>query len=74
MNERFSKIYNKILKEKNGVNLIESIKKIIIKLEQNKNQKYIRNQRHTTKEYICRIIEVLNNNISWRKYNGKIDG
>ena len=39
-----------------------------------RNTKYVRNKKYTTREYITGIIEVLSNNTSWRKYNGKISG
>ena len=74
MNERFTKIYDKILETKGNMNLIELMEAIVIKLEPKKNEMYKRNQKHSIKDYICGIIEVVNNNISWRKYDGKIDG
>uniref|UniRef100_A0A6C0CAK5 Transposase IS4-like domain-containing protein n=1 Tax=viral metagenome TaxID=1070528 RepID=A0A6C0CAK5_9ZZZZ len=74
MDARFSKIYGKILEKKGNMNLVDLNEEIIIKAESDKNKKYIRNQKYTIKDYICGIIQVLNNNISWRKYNGKIDG
>jgi len=37
-------------------------------------EKYKLNNKRTVKEYIYGIIEVINDNISWRKNNGKING
>ena len=50
------------------------MEEIIQKKEIRKQEYYRRNIKYTTKDYIMGIIEVLSNNISWRKYNGKIDG
>jgi hypothetical protein len=72
--DKFLKIYEKLLKNKQGNNLIDILENIINKLEPPKNESYKRNIKYSTKDYICGIIEVLSNNISWRKYNGKIDG
>ena len=65
------KIYNKLCNHKN--NFIDIMEQIIIKLDK-KDQKYTHNKKYTNRDYICGIIEVLSNNTSWRKYNGKING
>lgn len=39
-----------------------------------KKEEYKRNKKYAIRDYICRIIEVVSNNISWRRYNGKICG
>ena len=72
--ESFRKKYSKLFIERENSNFIERMEKIITQLEPNKNEKYKRNCKHTIKEYVCGIIEVISNNISWRKYTGKIDG
>jgi len=72
--DKFMKIYYKLFNNHNGDSLIQIIENIIEKLESGKNKNYKKNVKYTIKEYICAIIEVLSNNISWRKYNGKIDG
>ena len=41
------------------------MEKIINELEVNKNTNYRRNVNYTNRDYICGIIEVLSNNISW---------
>jgi hypothetical protein len=71
--DKFIKIYKSLFKN-NKESFIDIIEKIINKLEPKKNKNYCRNQKYTTKEYISGIIEVITNNISWRKYNGKING
>ena len=60
-----------INRKKNFIQLFESI---IKKLEPSINDDYRRNIKYTMSDYIMGIIEVLTNNVSWRKYNGKIDG
>jgi len=72
--DKFMKLYYKLFNNHNCDSLIQIIENIIEKLESGKNKNYKKNVKYTTKEYICAIIEVLSNNISWRKYNGKIDG
>lgn len=69
--DKFRKIYHKLYKNQdNFINLMEDI----IKRLDKKNQKYNHRQKYTIRDYIIGIIEVLSNNVSWRKYNGKIDG
>ena len=72
--EKFMIIYKKLLKNKTGDLLINIMEIIINKHEKHKNKNYVSNLKYTTRDYICGIIEVLSNNISWRKYIGKIDG
>jgi len=72
--DKFMNIYSKLLKNNNNDSLILIMESIIEKMESGKNAIYRKNIKFSTKEYICAIIEVLSNNISWRKYNGKIDG
>ena len=57
----------------NKNSFIDIMEKIINELD-NKNKKYILHKKYSIKDYICGIIEVISNNISWRKYNGKING
>ena len=70
--DKFMIIYRKLLKNGNRDSLIDIIEEIINKFENKKNKDYIRNIKYTTRDYICAIIEVLSNNVSWRKYNGKV--
>jgi len=72
--DKFFIIYKKLLKNNEGNSLIDIIENILNEIEKDKNKKYIRNIKFTNKEYICEIISVLSNNISWRKHIGKIDG
>jgi hypothetical protein len=72
--DKFMVIYRKLLRNDSGNSLIDIMEQIINDLEKDKNKNYIRNTKHTTKEYICEIIQVLSNNTSWRKHIGKIDG
>lgn len=69
--EKFRKIYFKLCNGEN--NLIDVMEKIIIEMDK-KNEKYVRNKKYTIQDYVCGIIEVISNNISWRKYQGKING
>jgi hypothetical protein len=69
--ENFRKIYKKLYK--NNGSLIELMVKIINNLDP-KNQKYSHNKKYSITDYVEGIIEVLSNNVSWRKYNGKING
>ena len=68
------KIYKKLFSNENKDNFFNMMEEIIQKKEIRKQEYYRRNIKYTTKDYIMGIIEVLSNNISWRKYNGKIDG
>jgi transposase len=70
--EKFKKIY-KTLFQTNKESFI-NMESIVKKLESSKNEKYIHNKKYSTREYVCGIVEVLSNNVSWRKYNGKING
>ena len=72
--DKFIKIYKKLFRNNNGDSLIDIMEEIIIDLEKDKNKSFARNIKYTTKDYLCGIIQVLSNNISWRKYIGKIDG
>lgn len=69
--EKFRKMYSKLYK--NNENLIDLMENIISELDK-KNQKYTHNRKYSTRDYIKGIIEVISNNVSWRKYNGIIDG
>ncbi len=71
MNDKFMRLYSKFCKPEN--NFMGLMENIINRLDK-KDTKYIRNKKYTTVDYIYGIIEVISNNISWRKYNGKIDG
>ena len=67
MKRNSKKMYHKLFSK------TESLNDIVKELDQ-KDQKYAHNRKYTHIDYICCIIEVLSNNISWRKYNGKING
>ena len=69
--KKFKKIYKKLCDHKN--NFIDLMEKIIKKLD-TKKKEYIHKRKYSEKDYICGIIEVISNNISWRKYIGKING
>lgn len=69
--EKFRKIYNKLYK--NNDNFIDLMENIINDLDK-KDQKYTHNRKYSTRDYIKGIIEVISNNVSWRKYNGIING
>jgi transposase len=69
--DKFKKMYYKLYNKKES--FIDLMEDIINKLDV-KNQKYVHNKKYTTKDYIIGIIEVLSNNVSWRKYNGYING
>ncbi len=71
---KFMEIYQTLLNNKNNDSILDITDKIINKLEENKNKSYRRNFKYTNKQYLCGIIEVLKNNISWRKYTGAING
>ena len=47
---------------------------LIIELEPLKNNKYKLNNKYTNIDFINGIIEIINNNTFWSRYNGKIDG
>jgi hypothetical protein len=70
---KFWKIYSGLIKDRKH-NFVQLMKKIIQDLEETKNENYARNKKHTLEDYVMGIIEVLSNNVSWRKYNGKING
>lgn len=72
--ERFSKIYEKLMVKNGRESFVDTIEKIITQLEPAKKEEYKRNKKHTTRDYTRGIIEVVSNNISWRRYNGKICG
>ena len=61
----------KFMDESSFMNLFENI---VIQLSPIKNSSYRRNCKHTLKDYIKGIIEVLHTNISWRSYKGPING
>jgi len=71
--DKFFRVYKTLIINRKN-NFILLFKSIIKKLEPVKNESYIRNKKHTLEEYLMGIIEVLCNNISWRKYMGKING
>ena len=73
MMNKFMEIYSKLFKN-NKNSFIDIMINIINKLERAKDSNFKRNQKYTTKDYICGIIEVVSNNTSWRKYNGLING
>jgi hypothetical protein len=72
--DKFQKIYKDLLKNNNGDYLIDMMEEIVNDLEKEKNKKYARNTKYHIRDYICEIIKVVTNNISWRKYIGIIDG
>ena len=69
--EKFKKIYEKLFSKRES--LIEIMVRIIEELDK-KDKKFSHNRKYTEEDYVCCIIEVISNNISWRKYNGKING
>jgi transposase len=71
--EKFWKIYKSLIKDRKN-NFVVLMKTIIQRLDIKKNMSYARNIKHSVEEYVAGIIEVLTNNISWRRYNGKING
>src|SRR5208337_2507494 len=70
--DKFRSIYSSLFKKEES--FIDIVVNIINELEPQKDESYKRNLKYTNRDYICCIIEVLSNNVSWRKYNGKIDG
>lgn len=70
--QKFMKLYNGLFKD-NSDSFIDIMKDSINKLDK-VDERYRRNVKYTIEDYVIGIIEVLTNNISWRKYNGKIDG
>ncbi len=71
--DKFFKMNSNLIKE-DGQNFIQIMKSIILQLEKPKKKEYGRNKKYTLDDYIMGIIEVLLNCVSWRKYNGKING
>ena len=71
--DKFWKIYRSLIKDRKH-NFLLLMKSVIKKLERPRNENYIRNKKYSLDQYIMGIIEILSNNISWRKYNGQIDG
>ena len=69
--ENFKRIYKKLYKE--NENFIDLMEEIINRLD-TKDQKYTHNKKYSTRDYIKGIIEVISNNVSWRKYNGIMNG
>lgn len=70
---KFWKVYQNLIKDRKH-NFVLLMKTVILKLSPIKNDNFKRNVKYTLEEYIMGIIEVITNNISWRKYNGKING
>ena len=55
-------------------NLIKEVKNSSIILSPIKDPNFRRNVKYDIEDYIIGIIDVLKNNLSWKKYNGKIPG
>ena len=71
--EKFKEIYSTLFKNEQEI-FIDIFEMIVTKLESHKNKNYIKNVKYSNKDYIIGIIEVVTNNISWRRYIGKING